>query len=30
MTSSFTGAVKGVVIHEVGVRPEELTVHLGS
>ena len=27
---SFTGAVKGVVIQQVEVLPEELTVHLGS
>ena len=26
----FTGAVEGVVIQQVGVLPEELTVHLGS
>ena len=25
--SSFTGAVEGVVIQQVGVLPEELTVH---
>ena len=29
-TYSFTGAVKGVVIQQVEVLPEELTVHLGS
>ena len=29
-TSSFTGAVEGVVIQQVEVLPEELTVHLGS
>ena len=28
--SSFRGAVEGVVIQQVGVLPEELTVHLGS
>ena len=27
---SFTGAVRGVVIQQVEVLPEELTVHLGS
>ena len=28
--STFGGAVKGVVIQQVEVLPEELTVHLGS
>ena len=29
-SSSFRGAVEGVVIQQVEVLPEELTVHLGS